>query len=234
MSQQAVEDRQAALLPFYLVIDESSSMSPWVRHLNEGLESLLDAMHEQPSKAAKVRLTVLGFSADVRCHLDLQDLRDIGQMPVLDVRDGGTSYSAAFSELLGRIDADVDRLALTNLVHRPTVFFLTDGQPAEVEDRVPSWRESLSRLQDPEYRRHPNILAFGVQDAKPQTIAEIASRPDFAYQQSEAADVGKAISNFMQFFVQSIVASATTAEGADSVRVPSAAPDGFVTIDLVQ
>lgn len=233
MIQQA-EDRQAALLPFYLVVDESSSMSPWVGYLNDGLRSLLDAMHEQPSKAAKIRLTVLGFSADVRCHLELQDLRDIHQMPMLGVREGGTSYAAAFSELIGRIDADVERLALTNLVHRPTVFFLTDGQPAEIDHHVPSWRESLSRLHDPENRRHPNLLAFGVQDARPETIAEIASRPDFAYRQSEAADVGQAISNFMQFFVQSIVASATTAEGADSVRVPSAAPEGFVTIDLVQ
>lgn len=218
------ETNRALVLPIYFVADESSSMEGVVDELNSGLKELLDSMHLEGMAAAKVRLTVIGFSNDARCYLDLADIREVAKMPELTA-DGGTSYAAAFNALYNRLDSDVDRLKAQGFrVHRPAVFLLTDGAPTDDPDTL--WRSVLAKLKDPNYPRRPNILAFGIGNVAPEIILQVASDPTCAYVSANGAAVGQAVSDFCTMLVQSIVSSAAAAaSGETSLQLE--APKGF-------
>jgi uncharacterized protein YegL len=220
------EANRATVLPVYFLADESASMESVVGDLNDGLRELLDAMSTEAMAAAKVRLTILGFSNDARCYLELADMREVTSMPELTA-DGGTSYVAAFDELYNRLDDDVEHLHGQGFsVHRPAVFFLTDGAPTDPDG---AWRASLARLHDKNFKRHPNMIAFGIGNAVPGIIRDVASQPDMAYVSAAGAQVGEAVAHFMTALVQSIVHSANAAAaGETSLQIDE--PKGFTMV----
>ena len=96
-------------------------------------------------------------------------------LPTLAPRGRGTSYASALEALRQTIPADVALLKASGYqVHRPSVFFLSDGLPTEKADK---WQERLEELKDPGFRERPNILAFGVGDADPKVIQQLATAP---------------------------------------------------------
>ena len=122
-------DIKGHLLPVYVLADESYSMLPYSEQLSSGMTSLHEALRSEPMVAAKVRLSVLGFSDTVIVRMSLADLRNEEALPVLQVRSS-TDYGAAFKDLLTRIPQDIGVLKQNGYqVHRPAVFFLSDGQP---------------------------------------------------------------------------------------------------------
>ena len=68
-------DNRGHLLPVYVLADESYSMAPYAEELNAGMVSLHEALRSEPMVAAKVRLSVLGFSDNVTVRMSLADLR---------------------------------------------------------------------------------------------------------------------------------------------------------------
>ncbi|MFI9783050.1 VWA domain-containing protein [Kitasatospora sp. NPDC051984] len=220
------------LLPAYVVADESGSMAVCERELADGLVSLHEALRGAPMISAKVRLAILGFSDDVEERLPLSDVRNELQLPRFVIR-GLTCYGAAFEDLLARIPDDVRRLKQQGYqVHRPVVFFLSDGAPTDGE----SWREPHGRLVDRSITRAaPNIIAFGVGQAEPRTIAEIATRPDFAFVAVPGTNVGKAITGFFETLTQSLMESGgALARGAGELLVKPPDPSIMrVPIDMV-
>ena len=154
-------DPKGNLLPVYVLADESYSLFDHAQELNHGLVSLCDALRAEPMIAAKVRLSILGFSDDVEVRLALADLRDVENLPSLRIRNN-TNYQAVFKDLLTRIPHDVDMLKTGGyLVHRPAVFFLSDGQPNDDSD----WLEPRERLTNKKVTpAAPNIIAFGIGD----------------------------------------------------------------------
>jgi uncharacterized protein YegL len=114
-------------------------------------------------------------------------------MPSLSAR-GSTCYGPVFRFLRAQIDRDIDQLKSEGYgVYRPAVFFLAEGAPNDDDD----WRPTLRELKDAGWNRHPTILAFGINGADPQTINEIASRPESGWIAAGAyAEMGKQISAF--------------------------------------
>jgi uncharacterized protein YegL len=219
------------LLPIYFVADESSSMTDHVGELNAGLSSLLDALHGESMAAAKVRFAVLGFSDTALCHLPLSDLREIGAMPALAARSN-TSYHSAFERLRNEIPSDVANLKRAGyLVHRPAVFFLTDGYPDASESSL--WRADLDKLKAASFAERPNILAFGIGQADPAIIIEVASKPEFAFQAAAGTDLGVAIGRFFKALTQSVVSSGQAlADGFSELQ--GERPEGFkMAVDLI-
>lgn len=218
------------LLPVYVLADESMSMSNDIGELNAGMASLHEALLAEPMAAAKVRFSVLGFSDDVVVRLHLADLRSANHLPELTSR-GLTNYTAAFETLLHRIPQDVAALKAEQFqVHRPAVFFLSDGQPSDGAD----WHASHQRLVD---RNHtpaaPNIIACGIGDAEPQTILDVATHPDFAFVAIEGVKVGAAIAKFCTALTKSIVASGRSL-GSSSPELVVDKPEGFrMAIDVI-
>src|SRR3954451_14104572 len=86
-------DVKGHVIPVYVVVDESSSMRSRLAELNQGMASLYEALRGEPMAAAKVRLTVLGFSDGVHVRLPLCDVREHVAMPQVSI-GGGTSYRA--------------------------------------------------------------------------------------------------------------------------------------------
>jgi uncharacterized protein YegL len=216
-------DIRAKILPTYFVPDESGSMSSVVGELNGGLTTLLDAMHGEMLAAAMIRFSIIGFSDDVIEHLLLSDLRQVEAMPILGAYNT-TSYSAVFRDLRQRIEADVRLLRNEAfLVHRPVIFFLTDGQP----NRDDNWERDLDLLSSHDFKYRPNILAFGIGQAVPEIIRRVASRDEFAYIAASGADTGAALARFFQALTASVVASGQNiARGKGELVL--AKPEGFV------
>jgi uncharacterized protein YegL len=226
-------DKKGNLLPVYVLADESYSMFGHAGQLNGGLASLYETVRAEPMIAAKVRLCVLGFSDDVAVRLPLADLRSANALPQMTIRSG-TNYHAAFADLLTRIPGNVDDLKDAGyLVHRPAVFFLSDGQP-NPDGANENWVAARHRLTD---RAHnpaaPNIISFGIGDVTPQTILDVATAPEFAFIAPDDADVGGSIAKFFVALTASIVQSGSSLNSPAPELIVEK-PEGFhMAIDLV-
>ncbi|MFF5966169.1 hypothetical protein ACFY64_21005 [Streptomyces collinus] len=204
-------------------------MTGHIDDLNDGLRSLHQALLGEPMAAAKVRFSVLGFSDDVVERVRLVDLRSADKFPRLTTR-GMTSYLAAFEDLISRIPKDVNSLKAEGYqVHRPAVFFLSDGLPNK-ED----WKDAHRRLTD---RRTtlgaPNIIACGIVEADARTINEVATQPEFGFVANKGVDVGGAIAKFCTALTKSVIASGRSL-GSESPQLVVDRPEGFtVAIDVI-
>jgi len=218
------------VLPVYVVADESRSMTPVVHELNAGLASLHEALLKEPMAAAKVRFSVLGFSSDVIVPTALADLRAEAALPQLSTRSE-TSYGAAFTVLLDRIPADVRALKAEGFaVHRPAVFFLSDGQPTDSG----KWEEPLRLLTDREVTAAaPNIIACGIGEAKAETILAVATRPEFAFVATPGVEVGLAIAEFCAALTKSVIKSGHAVGGGDAELVVERPENFRMALDVV-
>ncbi|MGA5314838.1 vWA domain-containing protein [Streptomyces pseudogriseolus] len=218
------------LLPVYVLADESGSMTNYVGDLNEGMKSLHVALLGEPMAAAKVRFSVLGFANSVTERLILADLRSEAELPRLSA-GGGTNYDAAFGALLERIPQDVRTLKSQGYrVHRPAVFFLSDGQPTCGEE----WRETHRRLTDRAVTpAAPNVIAFGIGEARAGTILAAATQEKFAFVSIPGAQLGESIARFFTALTKSVVESGN-AMAAGQPELVVEKPEGFrLAIDEV-
>lgn len=218
------------LLPSYVLADESGSMGAYRSELADGLASLCEGIRQEPMVAAKVRLAVLGFSDDVQLRLEPSDMRTAVRLPELVIR-GLTNYGAVFGDLLWRIPADVQFLKDTGYqVHRPVVFFLSDGLPTDGD----AWRAQHQQLTDRSATpAAPNIIACGVGDARAETMLQVATQQEFAFVAVPSADIGKAISEFFHALTTSLVASGRAMMGANPHLVVNRPEEFTLAIDEV-
>jgi uncharacterized protein YegL len=225
-----VSQNRGSLLPVYVLADESGSMTKHLGELNQGLQSLHNTLLGEPMAAAKVRFSVLGFSDDVVTRVELADLRRENQLPELVTR-GSTSYQAAFTALLNRLPHDINRLKSEGYkVHRPAVFFLSDGMPNSGEDWKTPHRQLTDRAVTP---AAPNVVACGIGQADPAMMLEVATKKEFALVSVPGADLGKAISSFFMALTKSMVESGRSLANGNAELIVTK-PEGFhMAIDEV-
>ncbi len=210
------------LLPFYVVLDVSYSMGgAKLDALNTILPAVVDAITENPILADKVRLCLIDFSDDARVRMPLCDVLAQEDLPTLTVR-GATSWAAAFRLLRSEIEANVHQLKADGYqVHRPAVFFLTDGLPT---DTGHEWRAAFADLVG--QKAYPNIIPFGVSDADPRELQAVifpngGPKQMRMYLMDEGADAGKAISALAEVLVTSVLASGhSMSMGSSGIVLP--------------
>ena len=186
----------------------------------------LDALESHPMAASKVRLSVIGFNNQADVVLPMSDLREVEAIDELAAY-GGTSYAAAFRLLKSMIDSDVRSLKEQGYkVHRPAVFFLSDGVPT---DSNYEWESALAELTSPSFPAHPNIIAFGMGDADERVIAKVATKEGFAFRHAGSGDLGQAVADFMEALTHSIIASGSVVAQGQPLQI--AKPAGFLTIE---
>lgn len=209
------------LLPVYVVADESASMAPCRTALAGGLRSLCDGLGAEPALAARLRLAVRGFSDDVQVRLPLRDARSLPGPPEVAIR-GARSYTAAFTDLLTSIPADVQALKDSgHRVQRPVVFFLSGGEPSDPD----LWRAAHQRLTDRSRTpAAPNIVACGVGYARAATVGEVATRREFALIAAPGTGAGAAITEFFRALTADLLASARALGSAAPHLVVSIPP----------
>jgi uncharacterized protein YegL len=222
-------ENRGQLLPVYILADESASMRSYESELNDGLTALNETLRSEPMIAAKIRLSVIGFSDNVAARMVLADLRSLDTVPKLRIR-GSTNYRAAFEDLLKRIPADVGTLKQAGYsVHRPAVFFLSDGQPDDARWRNPH-RRLTDRMVTP---AAPNIIAFGIGAVHNKTILEVATQPAFAFVAIPGSNIGRAISKFFVALTASVIQSGQSLASTTPQLVVEQ-PEGFrLVIDTV-
>lgn len=212
------------VLPFYLLCDESSSMSGApVQAINDSLPRLHTEIGSNPVVADKTKFCLIGFNHEAQVLLPLSDLSTVSSIPGLNA-DGGTDYSSAFDLLYNTIDSDVANLkANGDQVYRPAVFFLSDGQPND------DWSAAYQRLTDQGWPLHPNILAFGFGSVDASTLQQVATVRAYIANGTMGPDA--ALREFAMSLIQSIVNSGSKpdAGGALNLSVPENVP-GFTTL----
>lgn len=220
---QAVTTPGQHLLPFYLVLDVSSSMvGEGIDAINTALPGLLDEISTNLIVADKTRFCLITFASDAEVALPLCDLSEVQAMPVLRPT-GLTSYHKVFRLLRTTIAADVERLKRSGAaVYRPTVFFMTDGNP-NGDDWVGPYRELVTDT----FPYRPNIMAFGVGQVSTRILGQIATSKAFL----ALDDPGTALTQFASTLTKSIVKSGMTADGR--VQVPVEPGPGFREVDVI-
>ena len=217
------------VLPMYFVGDESHSMAgDPIAAVNQGLVDLRDEVAKHPLIGKKVRFGIITFADTAETRLELSELSEDLVLPTLAPRGRGTSYASALEALRQTIPADVALLKSSGYqVHRPSVFFLSDGQPTDKAER---WRARLEQLKDPGFRERPNVLAFGVGDADPEVGRELASSPSYGFMMTSGASTAGAIAEFAASMLNSMVASAERLDRGEQT-IEFEKPEGFVQLD---
>lgn len=219
-------DLTNTVLPFVLVLDTSSSMTDVEAALNEVATTISRELAAVPRIAEVVELSIITFSDQPGEHLPMgpPDLSE----DIAPIRCGGsTNYTAAF-ELLDQLLADeIARFTAEGLeVHRPTVFFLTDGQPNTGGD----WRQALAQLEARSDR--PNLFAFGYGNTDPTVLQEVANVAAFQFGQGRPDRT--TLIEFADKIVGTIIGSATTGQLDPNLAVPAGATVlAPVQIDIV-
>jgi uncharacterized protein YegL len=219
------------ILPFYVVCDQSYSMTDHLDALNDGLAQLHAAVGTDPVVADKTRFCLIGFSGEAEVLQPLCRASDVVGLTDLTTQ-AATSFGEAFTLLRDTIENDVDELkSRGDQVYRPAVFFLSDGHPTDHQ----TWPAAYERLIDPDWPARPNIIAFGIGDAEARTILDVATRSDFAFVAVPGADIGRGIAGFFQMLTASLIASAPAmASAVPELVVQRPETDQFrMAIDVV-
>lgn len=239
MNAELPRDQEATssghkVLPFYIVLDESGSMSgASIDAVNNALPELHGAIAADPNVCDKTSLCVITFSDTANVLVPLTRMDDLEQMPGVQA-SGGTSYSAAFNTLKSTIEKDVEQLKKSrpgeDFVLRPACFFISDGEPT---DPGSSWRASHAALTAESFRLRPHIISFGVAGATAATILDVATGyrgKKHAYLAAQGANPGTALREIIKSLTNSIVASSRST--TPSLVPPTNVP-GVIELDSV-
>jgi uncharacterized protein YegL len=193
------------ILPFYIVCDESASMeyNGGIDAINEGIPELHSVIASDPLVDDKARICLIAFSDDAQVLLPLSHASDIEEMPGVTAQ-GATSYGSVFRLLKSQIGTDISLFKADGFkVLRPTVFFMSDGEPTD------DWEQDHQALTDKSTNPHaPNIIAFGVDQCNHATIKEVATFAAMAME--SGASAGTALKEVIRGIADSIVASASS------------------------
>ncbi|SER23167.1 Uncharacterized conserved protein YegL, contains vWA domain of TerY type [Lentzea xinjiangensis] len=220
-----MESEKAKILPFYVLIDVSASMSgDKLDQANRIMPQVVDALAEAPILADKVRFCVIDFGSDAQVRLPLCDVLDQhSSLPSLTIR-GATSYAAAFRLLRSEIEVNVKQLKADGyLVHRPAVFFISDGEPTDPEHE---WRTAFQDL-TAGFPTYPNFVPCGVDSANPRTLATLihpASGPKQMqmYLMEKGQNPADAIAAIAEILISSMLASGQSmAQGSSGMILPA-------------
>ncbi|GAA0900067.1 vWA domain-containing protein [Virgisporangium aurantiacum] len=221
-------EERAKLLPFYLVVDVSASMAGAnIAAVNEIAPRMIDTLAQNPILTDKIRFALLDFSDEAQVRVPLCDLLTQPSLPRLETR-AGTSFAAPLRLLRTEIATNVRQLKADNYsVHRPAVFFLTDGLPTD------EWHDEFRNLTayDPATRSgfptYPNIIPFGVADADPHTLTELihpksGNKRMKMFMMDEGNDPSQAIRAMAEVMISSVLASGMSlAEGGSGLLLPA-------------
>ncbi len=164
-----------SVLPCYVVCDVSLSMTDHIDELNAGLREFRGAVHADSSVAALVHCCLVGFAEAPKVLQPLYSLATLPELPRLGP-SAGSNFGPAFTFLRGAIDRDVRGLKEDRVrVHRPIVFFLSDGQPT---DPV-TWPAGYAALTDPAWSSRPSVVAYGIGAADRDTLTRIGASQTF-------------------------------------------------------
>jgi len=213
-----------AVLPFYILCDESASMdaNDGINAINRGLPELHATIAGDPLVSDKCRIGLITFSDTAEELLPLSNLSDVQAMPGCAAK-GMTNYGEAFNLLRVVISRDIANLKSQGMqVYRPAVFFITDGEPTD------DWEANYRALTDKAGNKQaPNIIAFGVAGANPSVIGKIGTTAAFIA--NPGTEPGNALKEILKSLTNTILNSSSSS--TPTLQVPQA-PPGTTAVPL--
>ncbi len=213
-----------AVLPFYILCDESGSMDAngGIDAVNRGLPELHATIAGDPLVSDKCRIGLITFSDIAEELLPLSNLSDVQAMPGCAAK-GMTNYGEAFNLLRVVISRDISNMKSQGIqVYRPAVFFITDGEPTD------DWEANHRALTDKNVNpQAPHIIAFGVAGANPAVIGKIGTKAAFIANQG--VDPGNALKEILKSLTNTIVNSSSS---SSPTLIVQQAPPGTTAVPL--
>jgi uncharacterized protein YegL len=156
--------------PCVLLLDISGSMNGApIAQLNAGLQAFRDNLQKDDLASMRVEVTIITFGGSVVVTQDFVTANQFN-VPTL-TSGGGTPMGAAINLALDNLEErkQVYRTAGISY-YRPWVFLITDGEPTD------DWHAAATRIQAMEDQKKVTFFAVGVDQAKMNTLSQIASK----------------------------------------------------------
>ena len=230
MHENAVVEGQV-IMPFYLLIDVSSSMRGDEQQLNTAIADLIRAIVKDPVVDDLVMLSLITFNHAAETVVPLSSPSNI--TPPTFRASGGTRYAAAFHEFERAFDHDRAALRQQGIkVYRPCVFFLTDGEPGDHDSYLQTFRSLFAY--DPETksgnRAFPYFVPFGFRDATAKVIQSLAY-PNFGVTKGRwflvsSNSVGDVLQTVAEVLGRTVVSSGVSASEGKPTIVPPEPTEG--------
>ncbi|MCK5889534.1 MAG: VWA domain-containing protein [Methylococcales bacterium] len=116
-------------LPIYIAIDTSGSMNGEpILSVNVGLQSMMQALKQDPHALETVYLSIITFDNDVKEIFPLTALKNVQLPEIVCPRSGATNLGAALELVTNRITTDTKK---TEENWQPMTFLMTDGSPSD-------------------------------------------------------------------------------------------------------
>lgn len=209
--------RKYALLPLYIVVDTSYSMSNngAIAGANQFVPALLDALDQNPSIYDKLRVSFMQFDTVPKTVVPLGVPGNLENFDTkLEAEGDATQYGALFQFLRTEIEAGVQACNIEQApdgnryrVFRPAVFVITDGDPTDRED---VFMPAFASLTDEAFKAHPNMILVGMGRATKDSLTRfISGKSGAAIVAKDGVDPAQMLSDLIPKLAQSIVASIT-------------------------
>ncbi|PWK65219.1 uncharacterized protein YegL [Streptomyces sp. CG 926] len=241
MSAEASDGRERAF-PFYVVCDVSQSMwkegvykpsgdagrlagrTPYDA-LCEAVPDLLWKLQLDATACDAAHISVVTFAESPRTVVPLARPDTVNHIDSLP-KGSQTDYAKVLAHLARQVDQDCRELEREYALKRPTVFFLTDGDPYVGSARQPDDAWLPYRAQLVGLKWAPQVAAFGFGNVRPATLVRLAtpamgdgrqSRP-MAFRSTAQVSVSDLLEALIDTLFISI--SASVSEDKLDLRVP--------------
>ena len=232
MPERATEGQ--IVMPFYIVCDVSGSMAGDMVALNSGVADLCKEIMRDPVADDLCLLSVIAFDDTARTVVPLSFPTAVKLQP-MTCNGGLTNYTAAFQEFHRAFEADRTLLRGEGMrIHRPCVFFLTDGEPTSTDhQQVFKQLFGYDRTTKQGNSAYPYVTPFGFRGATEATMKSLAW-PDFGEKKGRyfLAKQGVAVSQLLKemsgLIANSVLSSSASVNSGSPQYLPpptNASPD---------
>lgn len=202
------------IFPIFMLVDVSASMAGGpIEALNAAMPEIQKAMLSDPTVGEIARVALVTFSDVARTVIPLCDLAD-ASIPEVMV-ESGTNFAAGFREAKSAIDSGLRSMPKGTPFYRPVVFFMSDGEHIARED----YRQALSELKDPNWKLAPEVVTFGLGEARKEALQEIATRFAFMANDTDPAAAVKEIINALISSIRTTSRSFHDPNQADGLHI---------------
>lgn len=228
-TEQLEEDAKTAL-PIYLVVDTSWSMKKdgKIEAVSDLIPKIKDACEDDPQIDKKVRFSLVEFADEANVLVPMCQGSDLVGVPL--EAGGRTNFTGLYETLYLTIERDYQSFKVDDLkVHRPVVFFLTDGEPTcESANRA----KAFQRLTDRSFARRPQIIVFGVgNDVRKETLSAYSTRDASGAHLAYIARPGVAADEAIASFIKGLVGTIVNTVAGGSTGITRDA-DGSTALDI--
>lgn len=203
---------KATYLPVFFLIDVSYSMleekpggGTLLDAANQLVPGIVEACEKYSVLDQRLRLGLIEFCDEARVVIPLSEIDAFSENIPQLVAKGGTNFAAAFWAVFNEMGVAVESLRKPEIgIHRPTVFFITDGEDiGDVEERARAW----AALSDEGFRYRPNFFTFGVGNANLEGIRAFKLGSGFAAATKDPTRAVQRLQEILNTLVSSIVSS---------------------------